>query len=542
MGNGIEHVFVLMLENRSFDHMLGYSGITGTDASDGSPTAIRGLAPLSLRATFEAYQQSSLSGVVRKRGQMWPPTSTRSVRSYLTANDYNGVTYGVQQGADYAMPVDPNHEFPDVVTQLAGLAGSYPPRGAYPPVRGTGFVASYVNSGGTDPSEIMKCYAPSQLPVLTELASEFVVCDNWHASLPGPTWPNRFFAHAASSGGLEHSPTDGQIVKWKYISGFSFPQGTIYDRLSDRNIKWKIYAGDHFPIVGALKGIDLIGDILNYDNFPGDVAKADYPYAYTFIEPNYGHITSDFKCGTSQHPMDDVTRGEQLIKATYESIRSSPIWNNSLLIVIWDEHGGFFDHLPPPGAVAPGDTGPDAEHNDAHFTFEQYGPRVPAVLVSPLIPRNLIDHSLYDHSAIPALIEEWLQLTPMTARDAQSNQLLRLVSLSSARTDTPQTLREAKQSGIGGCDPPFASPSARTTTAAVTSLRVSRPYDPVDGGNLPGFLFIAMRAHASVASPAERSGIAQRVSQIRTRRDAAQYLGEVDFKVRTARAAKLLTR
>jgi phospholipase C len=549
LGNKIEHVFVLILENRSFDHMLGYSGITGVDASAGTATAVRGLNPLSLRATFEAYQQNSLSGIVRKRGQAWPPTSTRSVRSYLTANDFNGVTYGAQQGADYAMPVDPKHEFPDAVTQLAGAGSSYPPGGAYPAVVNDGFVASYLNSGsGAAAPEIMKCYAPAQLPVLNALASEFVVCDNWHAPLPGPTWPNRFFAHAASSGGLDHSPSAGEIGEWSYLDGFSFPNGTIYDCLNNANLKWNVYAGDSFPIVGALKGVSILDDISGYDDFAGDVAKADYPYAYTFIEPSYGHWTSDFKCGTSQHPLDDVTRGEQLIKATYEAIRNSPVWNDSLLIVTWDEHGGFFDHLPPPAAIAPGDTTPGGDHNDYGFTFEQYGPRVPAVVISPLIPRNLIDHRLYDHSSIPALVESCFGLPPLTRRDAASNQLLPLASLDAARPDAPTTLPPAMQSGIGGCDPPsLPSVSTQSMTEAIrpaispalAPLPVTRPAETVDKGNLPGVLYVARRAHAALTTPAVARA---RASQVRTRQDAAQYLGEIDAQVRAVRATRTLTR
>lgn len=536
MGSGLEHVFVLMLENRSFDHMLGFSGISGRDAQDGTPTMIRGLSPLSLRATYEAYQQSSLSGIVRRRAQAWPPTRTRSVRSYLAANDYDGVTYGVVQGANFAMPVDPDHEFPDVVTQLAGAGSTYPAGGAYPGVVNDGFIASYVNSGmGAFPPEIMRCYSRDQLPVLNALANEFVVCDNWHASLPGPTWPNRFFAHAASSGGLDHSPTSGEIAKWSTVDGYGFPHGTIFDRLSARNIKWKLYEGDRVPIVGALKGINPITDISGYHDFAGDVSSGDYPYAYTFIEPAYGHWTSDFKCGTSQHPMDDVTRGEALIKATYEALRNSPLWSNSLLILTWDEHGGFFDHLPPPPAVAPGDTSPGVGFNQFGFTFQQYGPRVPAIVISPLIPRNLVDHRLYDHSSIPALIEGWLQLAPLTARDAGSNQLLSLLTLGTARTDALPGLPDPASSSVVGCDPVSFADVA--ISSAVVPQPVSRPDDSVDEGNLPGFLYVAMRSHVALTTPAEHPAIRARVAQIRTRREAAQYLSEVDAKVRAARAA-----
>jgi len=122
-----------------------------------------------------------------------------------------------------------------------------------------------------------------------------------------------------------------------------------------------------------------------------DVAKRDYPWLYTWIEPNYGDVASrTYKGGNSQHPLDGVTHGEALIKATYEAIRNSPHWNNSLLIVTWDEHGGFYDHVAPPrNAEPPGDTQPGSKYNQYGFTFGQYGVRVPAIVVSPLIPTNI---------------------------------------------------------------------------------------------------------------------------------------------------------
>src|SRR5580700_10788175 len=124
-----------------------------------------------------------------------------------------------------------------------------------------------------------------------------------------------------------------------------------------------------------------------FNDFAKDVENPSYPWLYTFIEPNYGDILNGtYEGGTSQHPLDGVAHGEALIKTVYESIRKSPHWNKSLLIVTWDEHGGFYDHVAPPSAVAPGDAGPGSTYNKHGFTFEQLGVRVPAVVVSPWIP------------------------------------------------------------------------------------------------------------------------------------------------------------
>jgi phospholipase C len=129
------------------------------------------------------------------------------------------------------MPTDAGHEFPDVVRQLCGPLVRYPAGGPYPPIDDSGFVASYVASHGAVPGEIRKCYTPQQLPVLNALAREFVVCGNWHASMPGPTWPNRMFIHATPSGGLDHSPTILEIAEWETVAGFTFPNGTLFDAL-----------------------------------------------------------------------------------------------------------------------------------------------------------------------------------------------------------------------------------------------------------------------------------------------------------------------
>jgi phospholipase C len=334
------------------------------------------------------------------------------------------------------------------------------------------------------------------------------------------------FIHAASAGGLDHSPTTAEIVLWETIDGFQFPNGTIFDALQKKNISRRLYGGDDFPMLAALKGINL-GDIRPYRNFAQDL-QASYPYSYTFIEPSY-NVTSDYKCSTSQHPLDDVTRGEALIKCTYEAIRNSPAWSNSLLIVTWDEHGGFYDHVAPPNAVAPGDTVPGANHNQFGFTFEQYGARVPAVIVSPLIPRNLIDHRLYDHASVPATLEALFGLQPLTKRDAAANNLTPLLTLSTPRADAPETLPPPAESGVGGC-PPFSCSSPALTSDA---LSVSDPGGSVNVGNLPSVIHSALRQDLAT-DPTRKDQILAQVSSLRTRAEAARYLEQVRRRIAPA--------
>lgn len=484
-----------MLENRSFDHMLGFSGLTGEDAASGQPTILRGL------------------------------TGTES-------NGYGGTRFAVLAGAAEAMPLDPGHEFPDVLEQLAGAGATYV-SGRYPPINNSGFVSDYVDShtpgaGGatTNLGQIMQCFSAAQLPVLNALAREFAVCDCWHSAVPGPTWPNRLFACAASSNGLDHSPTTAEILTWESLDGMTFEHGCLFDALGKKSDSgWRIFSGDYFPMAAALKGVAL-ADISHFDDFAAQVSQAAYPWLYTWIEPDYGDVAAGtFEGGNSQHPRDGVSPGEALIKATYEAIRNSPHWDTSLLIITWDEHGGFYDHVPPPPAIAPGDTQAGSKYNQFGFTFNQYGVRVPAVIVSPRIPRNTVDHRLYDHSSIAATLAAAFDLQPLTARDAAANSVLPLLSLQAPRQDAPATLPEVVAASATPAVPPESVP-------AVPDMGTS-----VDAGSLPVRLHVAMRHDIATSPTSDRHAILARVQAIQTRQQAADYIAEVQTRVRAAKMA-----
>jgi phospholipase C len=476
----IEHVFVLMLENHSFDHLLGFAGLTGQDAATGQPTQLNGL-----------------------RG--------------TESNSYNGFTYTVSQPAYFTMPVDPGHEFPDVVEQLGGPGATYPPGGPYPPINNSGYVANYAAHGGAAaPGTILQCYdTASQLPVLHALAREFAVCDRWYSSLPGPTWPNRFFASAASAGGLDHSPSLLQICEWEIAvpTGFRFEHGTIFDALARRGPHgWRIYRGGFFSIATSLCGVGIL-NTTPLSQLAADLDRPDYPWAFTWIEPNYGDVENNsYVGGNSGHPMDDITHADALLKSIYETIRNSPHWERSLLIVTWDEHGGFYDHAIPPPAVAPGDrTVAPGNVNHNGFIFDQYGPRVPAVVVSAYTPAHTIDHRVYDHASIPATVEAIFGLAPLTQRDAQANNLTALVSLAQPRSDAPTTLPNPAESGVRSA--PAAPPP---------------PHDaPIVRGNLAGFLHLALRTELALAHPLQHAEILGHFRDVRTVGDARGYLHNV---------------
>jgi len=481
----IKHVFVLMLENRSFDHLLGFSGITGTDAATGLPTAIDGL------------------------------TGAES-------NSYNGVTYTVQRGAPDRAEHDPPHGFPGVLEQLCGDGASYS-SGAYPPINNSGYVSVYAKSHPELPDGAMRCFAPEQVPVMTALAKEFVVCDRWFSSMPGPTEPNRWFVHAGTAGFFDEGPTKREYVEafsspW---SGIAFSRGTIFDRLSDAGLKWRIYGCDSFPNAALLKGVSRTFDIDDFDDFASDVASPSYDAAYTFIEPSYDAF-SEYEGGNSHHPLGSVRAGELLIKRTYEALRASPLWNDSMLIITYDEHGGFYDHVVPPTARPTGSTG-----RKFGFTFDQLGPRVPAIIVSPRVPKNLIDHRTYEHSTIPATLIRLFGLEQLTTRAAYTSDLKPLATLDIPRTDAPMTLPD-----------PFPGFAARVVKTPFELTMAAQPEMLIDDstGMIAATIASALAQHLEVTPPSEHDAIRARVDALRTRQEGLDYLKEVHALVVAARA------
>ncbi len=498
----IKHVFVLVLENRSFDHMLGLStGAVGregrivlgagTDAQTGLPTIVDG------------------------------PTDQTNV--------HNGVTYPIRAGGPYVLPADPPHEYADIQLQLTST-GVVDKSGTYPPLTLGGYVDNYANEATAEQSAealadlgaVMSCFTADQVPVLSTLAREFAVCDNWFSSMPGPTWPNRFFLHAATSGGLDRSPTGMEIVR-SQLGGYHFENGSIYEALDRAGLDWRIYCGDPLPQVSALSVMDLETMRTHYhgfDHFHEDLQDSGFSAAYTFIEPNYGVLErplGSFQCGNSQHPTDDVTRGDALIKQVYEAIRQSPLWESSLLLITYDEHGGFYDHVPPPAAVPPGDI-TDPKNNSNGFQFDLLGVRVPTVIVSPWIPSNLIDHTEYDHTSLLSTVERIFGLGALTARDAAANDFLHLLSAERPRP-APRTLPSPADSG-------FECGAGRFAEDPQENL------EPVDAA-LRGFVELAAIQEARLERD-NRFHIAERAQAITTKGAASAYLVEVAAKLRAA--------
>ncbi len=385
-GPKIAHFFVLMLENRSYDHVLGYESILGR--APGGPSG-------------PTLQAEGLTGN-ESNPEPGPPAGRVTVSP--TAPDSIGF--------------DPHHEFPDIRTQLCG------PNGDYPNVTMQGFVAS-------NGPRVMQAFAPGRLPALTALAREYAVCDHWYSALPGPTWPNRFFAMAATSGGLFCSPGDWDTFRQITYGSYDFQNGDIFKSMERVPAQrrggcapWRVYH-QGLPLSLTLKGMGLpyfLGE--SFRDFPSrfaaDLGKGDAA-ALTFIEPHYGGLADDlYTEGDSQHPNGNMQDGENLIRKVYQAIRASQLWERSLLLITYDEHGGFYDHVVPPEAVPPGDEPRYASQNGKGlaFDFRRQGVRVPAVVVSPWIARGTVVKERFDHAAISRTLDEVWATGHLTQRDA----------------------------------------------------------------------------------------------------------------------------
>jgi len=419
----IQHWFVLMMENRSFDHMLGFSGIDGVDSRTGQTRDIDGL-------TWHESDKD-FQGVIH---------------GHESNKDSHGTVHHVSNDGWLRFPLDPNHQFPQVMRQICGS-----PRPCGEPTN-SGFVLDFevlVDDGDRTPNSapgaIMKCMRPDLVPILSTLAREFALCDSWFSSMPGPTWPNRFFVHAATAGGYDHDPSG-----WDKSGFIEFSNGTIFDRLTGKHIPWRVYRD---TVTSQTVSMLHVGDVIASDHvegygssFSSDMADADFPFQYVFIEPDNDIDLADIVFGgggseaDSQHPPAHLWLGEQFIKGLYEALRASPHWEKSALIITYDEHGGFFDHVPPPKAVAPGDK--FIEPLEFGFDFTRLGVRVPAIVISPWIPRNTIfgghrPQDIYDHTSILATLEKRFDLAPLTRRDAVAQDVSHVFRLSSPRQDTP---------------------------------------------------------------------------------------------------------
>jgi phospholipase C len=388
----IRHVVVLMLENRSFDCMLGQL-YPASDAFDG------------------------LTGA---EANVWH-----------NGNDQEAVPVWTDPtmgpGATTVPNPDPGELFKDIREQLSGKSGFNAPMG--------GFVDNYMAQPATQtpprPEAVMHYFTEAHVPVISQLARAFGVSDRWFASAPCQTWPNRLFAHTGSAGGdVNNTPLH-----------VPYMMPTTFERVAAGGKTWGIFFHD-FPQAATLGRLwPHIEGFHRFNDFLLDAASGNLP-SYSFIEPRYFADVTGNKMPNDEHPPHNVAYGEELIATVYNALRAGPAWRNTLLIITYDEHGGSFDHVIPGRAAPPGGPSPDG------FGFDSFGVRVPAVIVSPYVIAGSIirapGSTPFDHTSIFKTLQELFRLdpSPLTPRTAAAPSLLGALS-ASPDNDGPQRVVSA---------------------------------------------------------------------------------------------------
>jgi phospholipase C len=396
--SSVERIVVLMLENRSFDHMLGF---LYTDTGNVSPAG---------------HPYEGLTGSESNPASPGPPFTVFRIGPG-TPNAY------------YMPGADPGEGYMATNDQLFGSDTA--PASSSPPSN-DGFIKDFAYTlgwqaregwsilPGTTAQDIMGCFTPEALPVLSGLAKGYAVCDHWFSSAPTETMPNRAFACSGTSQGHMDDKTH------------TFTSPSIFGLLDGHGISWGIYGYDAPPLTKATF-TDISGAAAShfgvFTDFTAAAAGGTLP-AFSFLEPSWS------SSGNSQHPNYDVALGEQLIHDVYEALRGGPGWPQTLLVITYDEHGGCYDHVPPPAGATP----PDQDAGEFGFDFTRFGLRVPAVLVSPLIAPGTVfrvaaGSTPLDHTSILKTVQQRWGLPSLTARDAAAPGFGGVLTLGTPRTD-----------------------------------------------------------------------------------------------------------
>ncbi len=369
----IKHLVVLMLENRSFDQLFGF------------------------------FQQSAGQKIENLQG---PNAALSNLLDPSQPESASNPKFTVGQPAPFAVhdKDGPPHSFNAVCVQLCNSnAGP----SATNPVNNNGFVRSYkddllrrthqVNSDQI--AEVMQSFAPNQLPAINQLANEFCLCDHWFCEVPGPTMPNRMYIHAATSEGYVHNAFKRD-----------FTSKTIYELVQEKGLTWCTYFHD---LNEVLQFKDLGMSPENFrrfeDRWAADVSSGSLPN-YVFILPRFNNTkatqTAPARMANSQHAPEDVRFGEHLIADVYDALAANAaLFRETALVVTYDEHGGFFEHVAPGPAPNPdGKNSPnlddDAKYTVPSFGFDRLGLRVPTLIVSPWIPKGVVVNRDLQHTSV----------------------------------------------------------------------------------------------------------------------------------------------
>jgi phospholipase C len=332
--SGLDHIVVVMMENRSFDHLLGW--LRGADG--------------------------------RQAGLTYTDAAGQGHATFPLAPDFQGCAHP-----------DPDHSYEGARVEW-----------------NSGACDGWLRAGRNDVYSI-GYYTQSDLPFFGTAAPAFTTCDRFFASLLAPTFPNRIYSLSAVTDRLKND-----------ISGIALP--TIFDRLAAKRIPAAYYSGN-FAFLFLYGRYGAISH--PYRTFFERCRTGRLP-AFSYVDPSYTFHDSGPSSGSEgndDHPHADIRAGEYFLSMIYNAVTRSPAWPRTLLIVTFDEWGGFFDHVPPPAAA------------DVKPEYQQRGFRIPCVLISPFARRARVAHGVYDHTSILKLVEWRFGLEPLSERDTQAANL-----------------------------------------------------------------------------------------------------------------------
>jgi len=397
----VDHIVVMMMENRSFDHYFQKLPAHGWTDVEVAP---------------DGYQN------LDNDGKPVLPKRDTSLCFVDTAHGWNATHQQINGGKmdGFFATNDQDHEMPlpgGSIDQISGTRG-------------------------------LTYYEAEDLPVAYWIADKFAIADHYHASVPGPTWPNRFYMYAATSFGK----TSNDFV--------TDPQNNIFDELEKRQISWTIYnygrpglgilierytyycCGDG-QLSGALNHVKDISELWT------DAANGTLPQV-VFVDPNIGR---EGVGQNDEHPPAVMQVGQKLMGRVVDAVVKSPNWKSTAMFITYDEHGGLYDHVVPPKACPPDGLAPELAPADEPGAFDMYGVRVPMMVLSPYAKKHFVGHHTYDHTSILRFIEARFVMPAMTGRDANAEAPWEMFDFAERSNDEPGSPPEATidQAKLDGC-------------------------------------------------------------------------------------------
>jgi phospholipase C len=351
-----DHIVVVMMENHSFDNILGTLGRgDGLKLSPGgAPTATN---PDGQGHLVHSFPMPNVCQLTDKPAQNWNASHTQ-------------FSNGTNQGF--------------VISQSGPVAMGY--------------------------------WTAADMPFTNSLARTFPLADRYFSSVMAQTYPNRRYLMAATSLGQIKNTLPTPLP----------PNGTIFDQLNAHDISWRNYYSS-LPTVGIFVSLlaqpAMTANLAPIDGFFRDCASGSLP-SFCIVDP-------DFDKQSEENPQD-IQYGDAFLGHVVNAVMSGPKWSKTLLVWNYDEHGGYYDHVPPPSAAVPDDIPPTLAAGDVPGQFNRLGFRVPAGVVSPYAKKNYVSHTVFDHTSVLKLVETKWNLPAMTRRDAAANNLLDMVDFNAS--------------------------------------------------------------------------------------------------------------